>query len=170
MQAIAKICRYGPGFYIAAAIVVIFSFWASAHEPAQTEESLFGETMITNRIEKIPDTSNLSPEELARLYAGKDLLTEFFRRLNSVDDKPAVELLSDSYRANYTSSHQFYREHFNSERIVSYQLFDFILYPTQKHIRFRIFLTETLEGTDIITQHTVELGKSREVWKILELR
>lgn len=169
MQAVVKLCGHRPRVFVGITIIAIFSFSVSAGEPEQFANRLFSETVITERVERIPDTSNLSPKELAHLYAAKDLLTEFFRRLKSAHDKSALELLSDSYRANYASSQKFYRDHFDYDHIISYRIYNFWLDNDQKVIRFQIDIRETLEGVDYITQHVAILTRLKQNWEIHKL-
>jgi hypothetical protein len=154
------------GFF--ATIIAMFAFSLDAAEPNRTVAELFSETIIVEQIRLIPDTSNLGPEELATLHAGKGVLTEFFRRLSSSDGKSALELLASDYRAQYDSADQFFRAHVDAEAILSYQIFGYTLCSNQTHIIFRFFLTHTLEGVDTISQRTAELHKSEGAWKITQ--
>lgn len=149
---------------------LLFCFAASAVRAESDGGDLFNETIISETLERVPSVSELRPEEVAQLHAAKDVVTKFFQRLSRTPGTSPLELLTLRIRGQYADSQEFFLKHFDSEAIVSYRIFDFVPDFGRGTVTFRIFLRQTMEGTDYIEQREVLLTQSDGGWQIDELR
>lgn len=129
-------------------------------------QELYSEVEITKQINppQKPE-SVLSESDKGILLNAKRTLVQFLKSFSSATSNPR-SYLSSSLAKEYKDRFDLYRKEFNSEAILSIKIFDYVLKREKNEVVFYVFLKDTNEGTDRITQSSFALKLLGNKWQI----